>query len=700
MQAQIGRSRQAVALVAMLETSPGSGVYVPDERLSVSDVTMQSDADISTARLDVLLDNDFDTAAARARYQPDLRVAVRMNDSDGDVLFEGYPPIQEARWHGGPRRGDESFGFTALHVYERLSRDRRSWVYGRQMRNGEIEDGLVTQPTVYLSKSAHVSALPCVFNFDGRPNRAVTPLTVATRDGATVDVPIFAGDNDATAVAWTYQDALRYLVWFHAPQEGPVFFGNLFDEPDPSSLLAMRLNAEADSLNCEAVNLVEGLSLLADEAGFHVTVDTTGGGDSVSSSFRIWAAGDGSRRSLHLSRGGTHADGTPRFDASGLSASDVFRANDVSQAVIRWDDARIVNAPIVLGDVKKYEMTVPLVPGWVPTANLDNVAFVNRPVAKSFAITPLMLEVLGDHASLLSWFNLYHADGSDFFANRFVARRWVLNEDGRFDGATYNRNEPYDDYQPFDFSTVADHAVAQTSKWTRRSRAFEPTITETLDGAGFGVLVEMSFDGGVSWHRASGITRVVTNPTGVWFDVNNPTAITPPGVDPAEQNLWFAIIDQAMCVRVTAVIASDERLVANATPNDSSTPTTIMTSEIVNRAETFQFTRRDGTTNVLATINPSGDIGQDDSAAIQQFGQSLVKRLQDRRVVASPVLPWIGTTFAIGDEIEQVRGRGVSFITRRDGESVGPVVVGKRIRVGNGRFDTELILMHDDGGMI
>ncbi len=700
MKAQIGRSRQATALIGMLETSPGSGVFAADERLRVSDVSMRSDADISTARFDVQLDNGFDTAAARSRYRPDLRVAVRLNRAEGDVLFEGYPPIQEAQWHGGPGRADESFGFTATHVYERLSRDRSSWIYGRQMRNAAIEDGLSSQPSDHASASVHVAALPCVFNLDGRPNRAATPLTVTTRDGATVSVPIFTHDDDPSAVSWTHGDALRYLVWFHALPSGPVGIGNVFADPDASPRLASRLAETCDALNCEATNLVEAFSLLAADAEIHVTVDTSGAGDVVQSAFRIWAAGDGTTRSLHLVRGGTHTDGVPRFDTSGLTASDVFRANEVAEAVIRWDDARIVNAPIVLGDVKRYEMTVPLVPGWLPTADLDNVLPANRTSAKALALTPSQAAVLGEKASLSAWFANYHADGAAFADNRFVARRWVLNEDGRFDGATYNRNAPFENYQPFDFATVADNEVVRAGQWTRRLRPFEPTITETADGARFGVLVELSFDSGVSWHRAGGNVRILRDPTGILLDVDNPTGVTPPGVDPAEQNLWFAIIDQVMRVRVTAVFAGDDRLVGEVRANDANTPISLMTTEIIDRRGTYRFITGDGTTNALAMINPGVSAGADDSAAMNRFGRSLVERLQDRRVIVAPTVPWVGTRFNIGDEIEQVRGRGVSLVTRRDGVLNGPVVIGKRIRVGDGRYETELTLMHDDGGMV
>ena len=702
------RSDRAELLVASLETSAGSGVFVVDDRLRVEEVTLRSDEEISTARLSVLLDADFDTAAARARYAADLRVVVRTREADaGDdvVLFEGYPPVQEARWDGDK----ESFGFMATHVYERLSRDRRSWIHGRRMRSGEIVDGLVSDPSAWAGRSELVTALPCVFNLDGASSCSPTPLTVTASDGSTRSVYLFTHDDDPSGIRWTYLNALRYLAWFYAPSEGPVFSGNVYDATEayvglgsesaagaPSRLIK-RLLGTCESLMSEATNLVESLSLLGEAAGVHVTVDSVAQGAGVRSEFRVWAAGDGTRRQLHLARGGFHPDGQARYDASALSASDVFRANEIAEATIRWDYARIVNAPVVIGDVKAYEMTVPLVPGWLPTANLDNVSAPDRAAAKALAITPEQVVELGDQVGPDGWFKKYHRDGSEFPQNRYVGRRWVLNEDGRFDGATYNRNAPFDTYLPFDFSTVAGSGITRRGLWSRRTRPFGPTITRTALGARFGVLVEVSFDGGTNWHRAGGAISVLRDATAIVFDVANPLSIVPPGVDPAEQNMWYAVIDQTFRVRATAVIEGDDRLVASPAPNDSDSPTLWTTSRIVYRPSVYGFATRAGTTNVLANVNPSAtDIEVDDTSAIVAFAASLAEREQDRRVIASPEIPWLDSTFAVGDEIERIRGRGVSFVTRADDVTLGPVVIGKRHRFRGGRWSTSLMLAHSD----
>jgi len=419
----------------------------------------------------------------------------------------------------------------------------------------------------------------------------------------------------------------------------------------------------------------------------------------VRSSIRVWTEGDGPRRSLKLARGGVHADGTPRYDTTNLTASDVFRDNEISSAVIRWDDRGIVNAPIVIGGVRAYEMTVPLWPGWLPTANLDNVDGPDRVAAKELALTPLQAAQLGDLAELNSWFRQYHREGSEFAEHRFVGRRWVLNEDGRFDGATYNRNAPFDDYQPFDFSTVASGEVTRRGQWSRRSRRLLPTITRSELGARFGVYVQISFDGGVTWFVPQGAISVLQNPTSVVLEVSSPTQITPPGIDPLEMNLWYALIDQTFRARVTAVIEGDERLTARPAPDESRSPTLQTTSRVWMRAGDYQYVTRQGTSNVLSGIHPTAtDIDRDDSAAIERFAVESAERTLDRRVVVSPVIPWLAAVPAVGDEIGEIQGRGVSLVTRGDGESFGPVVVGKRFRFHGQRWETMLELERSKTG--
>ena len=74
--------------------------------------------------------------------------------------------------------------------------------------------------------------------------------------------------------------------------------------------------------------------------------------------------------------------------------------------------------------------------------------------------------------------------------------------------------------------------------------------------------MEVSFDSGTTWHQQAGGVRILEDRIGVYFEAENPTEITPPGVDPADQNLWYALIDQTFRVRVTGLIESDDRVLA------------------------------------------------------------------------------------------------------------------------------------------
>ena len=696
--------------VAEFETSAASGVFRADERLRVQEVTLRSDEQTSAARVAIRLDDEFDAMAARNRYLPDCRVLIRTNEpepADWTMLFEGYPPLMEAEWDGRPGRAGNDCTFTAEHVYGRLARDRRCWIYGRRMRNGAIEDGLASDEGAWQHASALMTALPCVFNLDGAGNCAAEPITVSAPDGSSRSIYIFTDDLDPNARRWTYLNALRYLFWFYRLPEGPVGEGNIFSttdacvgfDPDQGATcgadreLLRRLLGTPDTFGAEGANLVEALAALAAECGIHVTAETINDGGHPVSRMRIWSAGDGEVKDLPLAWGGQYPDGSRRFEASALSAAEVYAANVIERAVIAWDHRLVVNAPIVIGGIKHYEMTLPLVPGWPPETDLDNVASANRPAAKALALTPDEITAYGEGVEDVTWYKRYHKYGTDFEDYCNVARLWVLNEDGRFDGTTYNRNAPFDDYGPFDFSTVATDAVTTAGAWSRRVRELMNTITVGEDGERYGVYVQVSFDSGNTWSEPFGSVRVRFNPTGIYFDVTNPTSITPPGVAPEEQNLWYAIIDQTFRVRVTALIESDDRLVADRAPDDSETPALCTTSRVVCRPAQYHLESRSGTTNALANVNPDAtDIGVDDTEAAWALADRIALNERDGRVLMAPAIPWLETSLSVGDCLAGVGGRGLSFGSRVSRRFSGPSVLGKRFRLSNARLETELVL--------
>ncbi len=695
------RSEPAERLLAAFETAYGSGRFEVDERLRVEEVFQRSDQVISSATFAVRLDDMFDAEEARRRYHPDRRVAVMTDAADPtrrEFLFEGYPPVQSTRWDGRVGREDECYVFEAEHVFERLQRARESLIYGRRMRNGRIEDGLSSEPEIYAGQSVLMTALPCVFNPDGVGNRAVVPLVVASPNGGSRAVHVFTSD-EGRGIKWTYATALRYLIWFYLLREGPVGEGNVFsatDDPIDSGLgepkaLSAALRREPVSLVCEATHLLEALALWSAAAGVHLTAETENVAGRPYTHLRVWAAEDGPLKRLYLVRSGRHADGTPRFDAAAHSVSQILSANNTYRGEVTWDHRRIVNCPIVLGDIKRYEMTVPLWPGWIPRDDLDNVESADRAAAKALAMTPAEVEACGVEAEACEWFQRYHRRGSLFMIDKDIARLWILNEDGYFDGALYNRQTPFDDYRPFDFASVADATVTSKGVWTRRPRRLLPAISQSAEGRSLGVWVEISFDSGASWQQQAAGVRVLEERVGVYFDCENPTEITPAGVDPADQNLWYALIDGTFRVRVTAVIESDERLAAVYGPDGLASPTLQCNALVVRRPSSFQYVTRMHTTNALRSGGVAVAAERDDSEAIGDLARQLAVTNQDRAVRAAPVIPWIETGYALGDRIEGIYGRHLRFATILGSERY-PTVLGRRFRLDGGRYETELVL--------
>lgn len=696
------RSEPAEQMLVLVETAMGSSDYRVDPRLRVDEVRQRSDDALSRAVLSVQLDGEFDAEEARRAYDPDRRIVVTTVHPDAaqrEVLFEGFPRVQRSRWDGRTGREADEYRLELEHVYERLSRAPESWVYGRHMRSGEIEDGLLTDPETYASRSVLLQALPCVFNPDGVGNRAVQPMQVRLADGVLRPVHLFTWDG-GDAEPWTYATALRYLAWFYLGRSSLVHAGNVFEATDAlangsdghTDGLQEALGRACQSLACEATNLVEALALLACAAGIHATAETVNDLGRPRTQLRVWSSRNGPIRQLHLARCGRHQDGALRFDASAMSPGAVLRHNNTYRAGVTWDHRPIVNRVLVLGGIKKYEVTVPLWPGWRCDPNLDNVSLDQRVARKVAALTPDDVKVLGDGAENVEWYRRYHRDGSLYALYCDVGRSWVLNEDGAYDAATYNRNAPFHAYTPFDFTAVMPAGELRQGGWVRRPRAFMPTLSVGADGRSLGVWVEVSFDGGARWYAPNCSVSVRSDRAGIHLECDNPTQVIPPGGNPLAQNLWYAIIDQSFRVRVTAVIEGDERLVGEYGPAGLGSPTSRVHATILSRPKAYLYARRSDVSNVLYSSMAAGTEARDDTQAIAGMAYWLAKATQDRQVQVTPAIPWIETGYAIGDRVSEVAGRELRFATRVGSELQYPAVLERRFVLVDGRYDTELTL--------
>ncbi len=707
-------SERVEPLVVEVETAVGSGLYRVDPRLRVDEVRLASDDVFSSADIAVRLDNDFDALSARQRYHPDRRVVVRTNEADASdrtILLQGYLRLQEAVWSGIVGRQRDALTLQAIHVYERLSRDRVAQIFGRRMRNAEIDDGLGSDPTQWQEESVLVESLPCIFNPDGVANCSPTSLVTSDAEGNPRAIHIFTYDNDLAAIEWTYLNAIRYLLWFYSISGGPIDAGSALEATEPyvgvspnerfsvsgGGHLIQQLLQQADSLVCETSNLAEALADAVMAADVHLTAETVNSGGSVESRIRLWVPQDGTLKNLKLARGGRFADGSARFDSRSKTAEQVLDANNVFRGKVEWSFRTIVNAPVILGGARQYEFTLPLAPGWKPEANLDNVDPADRAAAKDVVIPQNLIPLLDEDPNNFDWYRKYHRSGNDFADYKDVARKWVLNEAGGYDAATYNRNAPFDNYQVFDWSTVADDSVAAPGEWARRTRRVLDSVTRAFLGKGGGVYPEVSFDSGSTWHPMlfQRITALDSE-AGVYFGIANLTSITPPLMGPLEQNMWWAIIDQTFRVRVTGVIESDQRLISEWPASEYFTPGVQVHSDVVDSSKTFLFITRDGVTNNL--VQPGDDLGDlvaDDSDGIAVFAAETSKAHHDRRLTSAPVIPWLETEYGIGDQLGKIQGREIDFGTRIGHDVRYPAVVGVTYRLKD-RYETELKIESPD----
>jgi hypothetical protein len=144
-------------------------------------------------------------------------------------------------------------------------------------------------------------------------------------------------------------------------------------------------------------------------------------------------------------------------------------------------------------------------------------------------------------------------------------------------------------------------------------------------------------------------------------------------------------------VRVTALVESDDRLIARSGPHDSDTPTLRTTSRVVSRPADYAFKSRSGTTSALASLSALA-IAVDDTAAASALADRIVRQEQDGRLEFAPVIPWLETELQIGDRIAGLRGRGLSFASRVARGGAVPHVLGKHYRFADDRLETELVL--------
>jgi hypothetical protein len=377
-------------------------------------------------------------------------------------LFEGY--VDGPAFTYGP--GGEMAGFWAA--------DRSASVLAHRVHGQYVENS--------VGDPLWLSGIDLVFNPDGLAN--MSEQSCASGGGRSRKV--FVAPDGESAQQWTVSEAANYLVSFYAA----------------ASYLALPTAAELDDLfgddvlenvRLEGRTVMEALEQLGRRVGLRATValarDASG---NLTRTLVFTGRGRGRRVSLY-------------HQMPGETFTLARTAIEKAEVHVAWADAP---AGIHLaGDLKLYESTFDLVPGWDPSAE-------------------------GEER------DVYRRSHPDFADYADVYRKWVLNEAGDYTG------EPWSAGPAYDFSSLFG-----TSSCPERRRRFLPAISTDDAGESYGVCVEVSYDGGATWSHYCGAVRVLRDECGVALSSDQ----LPP-------ELFRAAERDDLAIRVTAAVESDARL--------------------------------------------------------------------------------------------------------------------------------------------
>jgi hypothetical protein len=527
-------------------------------------------------------------------------------------------------------------------------------------------------------------------------------------DGRSELVYVFTDDDDPDAEPWTWAQALRYLLYFHLGS-GLITWSNVWDQtrsyvtqtsdqrPTPpviesssydgdpataSTLFRYAMLGMPSDAVFEDASIVEAMSIIAKATDTHFRVESDASGDSLI----WWARGGGPRREVCK-------------DPTGDTISEVLESLNIEQMTLSVDYGDVITAPIGIGDTRRHEVTVQLVPGWKPDAAVD------VPADPDTAVQTAEAHLGSDSPQDDAWFQKYCASGISFPSYANVGRRWVLNETGRYRSSEYARSSgyfttaKYTAWAPSSCSIVEKTYVngawvTQNAAWTRMPRPFLPCFSADINGRSLGVVVEASFDSGSNWERIA--CKVLATEAGIYIETDDLTMLTSQLV--ADMHWWKAMCTGVARVRVTAVIEGDGALMM------AGEALTAAVSHEASRAydwrSKFKSNYRTSANSIYA---PGGERAtayqtvdcRDDSPAMDQWLASLCELNSMRQIPGTFTIPWLECNrYRIGDCISNVRG-----VTALQGDVSGGV---RRppdiVAIVYGETSTQLVL--EDPGMM
>ena len=668
------------------------------------------------------------------RYGPTVRCAVGVVPPAGgslvDIDFLAHGFLDAPGIQFGTSGKQSFFRRTMLlrSLAQRSLRKEAAIIQGRYMYSRAIDYYLDLNPppdlTVPLAipwtaATTHVTALPAIFNNGGKPNRRKQPIRYdAPNCWALKPIHVFTYDDDPDAEYWTYLQALRYLVMVHLPfsldTDDTLGPGNLFDTAcegaaapyyweqsessigSPTTVLSgwqQHMVRNCHSLAVDGMNLLQALNLISAESGmqFHETHSNQTQGEDlrVLSDLRFWCPGDLPTSALSLERNGSAhitSDGRLR------SVSDALTANNVNSATLQRDFGNTFGKVKVAGDRRWVAVRSLLLPLWQPSPLWDDVSSANAETYVEDAASEDMPFVENTEGE---FFKRYNPKGEYFHVgeNKIIGRLWGIDPAGELDPTVYERSQaPFTNYSPWEFPGIAD-AV-------RRRRVMRPLSGTNERNHPLGVVLEISFDSGSTWHRYETRYQLLQTRSAILLNSPNLLSIGKEILENLAENpneilnYYDAFLRGFFRLRATFEIDADDCLLESAStsisPLASQAPT-----KMICKPKDFQFGELDST--VEAGI-ASEIQARDDRDAATRLAEAHLANCAGAQWKGNPVIPWIEIDdFSLGTPIEGIRREvggpvEIKFGGSANQSSMYPCVVQKVYRAKD--QSTELTL-HD-----
>ena len=662
---------------------------------------------------------------------------------NGFVLFEGVLSRHVPQLKGGAN-SSEGVGFVAFPMAVLDNELVDHLITGRWISNYVSDQGGDTTthkhtqfPDLGTDRAFVVETptLPATFNHRGRPN--MSTVATLTNAGHDLDAALFTHDDDPTGDYWTLGRALASLlaVW-------------LFGAKDTQGGLSRNLDIEAETFNAlkdpqaaasakgdqwkgfddrlketsvHGMGVLDAVELICKSHGYDM---------GVVANQKIEKDRNDRRYLLRIWRKGQSGDKV-WFDLSSRSDTEIAQATSESMLAQNTlsefngvKDAREC-ASVIVGRARTFfESPFKLLPLWDPADVSDD--------GITLALQDEYIELLDDGDT----YQGKHVEGGVSYQRYgHVGRTWGLDCVGGFTGYT---DDTYGQATGgFDFVTelgITDDSVGYGADrasldldpdtapiaWTKRVRQALPMRSPLALLQGVEFFLECSEDTGAHWHdvpRNACSFSTLRSQFGIRFDgiknlanVNIEFFRTGTPVFDVSKSWWGLISDTKLLFRLTCVIEGDSAFRYD-TPQQADSGSAYQRGKLllstveqtwISPKSAYNMNSDGSPTNKWQNV-PGWGASASTAETIAPDIKAIALREQDKlqklllRASASSFLVYVDR-WSLGQAVQGVRGRNVSFAVNGGTASEWPNIIGLTYHLSSGK-DQRIEFTLDDRSM-